>query len=770
MRIKVLGYNVFQKGGTSQSNLNLVEALVDAGHDVTYVNFVGFQQRHLQALKQATEGALAGAQVIAFRGVQSLLDTDMLIFTRESFFNVAREVKQHDAHIITLGEIHGPLAYLLEETDLALEAIDAVRVSTPAIAEAFEERYDYPYVYPMYVNTEHITWQKPRQHTNKNLFMKARFDDEVKDISYALKLMRYAVHTRGVSDIHLYLQGYGPSLALYEQLITYYALTNHVHINEAAPKDYVYLSTSPYETLGYSILESLAEGQRALVYPGKDNVLHDIYAPYHAVDFIAKDLEADFETMMTVFEKVYSSSQQQQDKQQYETQFVTEGYADRLIAQTTEMADTHKIQVPALQKPTISAKQQYWAGQRTRIAGKIRRTLKLPKKVTHNVWTQRASRAVLLAEARFKRLKRHHGVRQDYIFIESFHGKNFSGDPKYIALALQRQHPEATFFVSAANAFVEMEIRSYGMIPVRFGSRDYIQAFDQCRYAIINGNLWDKLTKQKDQQIIQTWHGFPLKRMVNDLMNPEERRRQAAQFKPRMLKWDVLLTSSRQYERFVTSAFDLNAHPSLRIFPYGAPRNSYLLKHQNDVVERAAVQEKYLFTKDATKRYILFCPTWRQGKRDSVSQLDLVVLLETLPSNYEVIIKLHPNEGHLYETYEAIHRRVHCFDNAFVDIQELYLLADVLMTDYSSAMFDYAHLQRPILILDEDTATYQETIGFYFDMAQLTSVQRVQADAVQVANIILQKTNVDHSDMLAQFMTFDHSMSDEEVAAKIWQR
>lgn len=514
----------------------------------------------------------------------------------------------------------------------------------------------------------------------------------------------------------------------------------------------------------------MASGHRALIYPGNDDVLHDIYVAYQAVDFITKDMETDFNQMMKVFEKAYTSSEQQQDQQRYEMQFVDRDYAEHLIDKTLQLAAEHKIDVTAMSKSQVTVQQQNWARQCRRIVGKLKRSVTLPKQLIDNVWVQRASRALLLTEARFKRMKRQQGIRQDYIFIESFHGKNFSGDPKYIALALQRQHPKATFFVSSENVFVDMEIRSYGMTPVRFGSRDYIQAFDQCRYVVINGNLWNKLTKQQDQQVIQTWHGFPLKRMVNDLMDGEEQRRQAMQFKPRMLKWDVLLTSSRQYERYVTSAFDLNSHPSLRIFPYGSPRNSYLIRHQHDKQERAAIQEKYLFTKDDTKRYVLFCPTWRKGARNSVSVLDLVALLEKLPSSYEVIVKLHPNEGHLQQTYQAMHPRVHCFANELVDIQELYLLADALMTDYSSAMFDYAHLQRPILILDEDTESYQQSVGFYFDMVQLTSLQRVKPSVETVATAIKNTTNVDHQDLIEQFMTYDTATSDDKVAMEIWQR
>ena len=80
-------------------------------------------------------------------------------------------------------------------------------------------------------------------------------------------------------------------------------------------------------------------------------------------------------------------------------------------------------------------------------------------------------------------------------FIESFHGKSFAGDPKYLALSLQEKKPGYYFFVSSINELVDQEIYSYGMIPVRLGSREYIQKFKTSKLIIINGNSLDKVGK-----------------------------------------------------------------------------------------------------------------------------------------------------------------------------------------------------------------------------------------------------------------------------------
>ena len=77
-------------------------------------------------------------------------------------------------------------------------------------------------------------------------------------------------------------------------------------------------------------------------------------------------------------------------------------------------------------------------------------------------------------------------------------------------------------------------------------------------------------------------------------------------------------------------------------------------------------------------------------------------LLEYLPKEYEIIVHLHPNEGMLRSKYNSLDASIHIvFYNEFVDIQELYILCETMITDYSSTIFDFAHLNKPILLLQE---------------------------------------------------------------------
>ncbi|PTF05444.1 CDP-glycerol--glycerophosphate glycerophosphotransferase, partial [Staphylococcus cohnii] len=136
-------------------------------------------------------------------------------------------------------------------------------------------------------------------------------------------------------------QGYGPSLELYEQLIRYYHLAEHVHVNQTMPEHAIYLSTSPYETLGYSILEALGKGHKACISPGDDQVLQPIYEPFHAVSFLNKQLTHDYGLIMKAINEPYTETMRQEDFQYFYQQFQYEDYSKTLLEQLFSMAQSH---------------------------------------------------------------------------------------------------------------------------------------------------------------------------------------------------------------------------------------------------------------------------------------------------------------------------------------------------------------------------------------------------------------------------------------------
>lgn len=515
MNINILGHNIFAKGGTSRSNINLMKSFLENGHHITYFNKLDFKEDEITRLIIHENIDNSNLEILKFDGIDKISDGDLLIITREEFFVCANEIKNKNPNIKIIGEIHGPLEYIDETLDLSLDSIDSIRVSTKGIKSNFISKYNYESVFYQYVNAEHIDIKEKPINTKRNFLIKARFEDSIKDISYVIKLINYIVKNTDRKDIQLYIIGYGPSEILYKNLVNYYNLQNNVHINKKEPLNYIYISSSPYETLGYSILETIANGNRALVYPGNDNVLQEVYSEYHAVQFLKKDIVEDSEILISLINSKYTQQERDIDFNNLYQEFIDSEYSEKYLANFNEVSKGRSL-------VTKKYKGKYIFKPKNKIeklnSGKV-----LYKKLKEKPLISR----IFKNEFFFQGFKNYYKKKKENlqkkildnitpqenkVFIESFHGANFSGDPKYIALSVKKHFKEKEIFVSSTNSLVDIEIRNYGFTPVRFGSDNYIEKFRNCKYVFMNGNSWDKVYKHDEQVFIQTWHGFPLKK------------------------------------------------------------------------------------------------------------------------------------------------------------------------------------------------------------------------------------------------------------------
>ncbi|WP_445194308.1 CDP-glycerol glycerophosphotransferase family protein [Staphylococcus xylosus] len=772
MNINILGFNIFAKGGTSRSNINLIKSFLKQGYIVNYFNNSDFDQDAITRLFIHEDIDNENLKVYKFRDIKLLSKCDVLIITREDLFHYAKDVKAINNSIKVIGEIHGPMEYIDDSIDLCLEAIDGVRVSTEGIKQRFICKYNYKSVFNKYVNAEHIKIKKEPINTKRNLLIKARFEDGVKDISYVIKLVNYIIKNTKRDDIQLYIVGYGPSEALYKNLVNYYNLQDNIHINEKEPLNYIYISSSPYETLGYSILETLARGNRALIYPGNDNVLKEVYDKYHGIKFLEKNLSKDSKLLLSMLNNKYSKENRLTDVENLNAEFLDSEYSNQYLKQFKKASQNKRPLVPTKYRKRVrlQPKNKIEKLDSGRVLYKdLKEKPFLSKVLKNNIFFEGLKKYYNNRKERLsKKILNDIEPKESNVFIESFHGNNFSGDPKYIALSIQKTYPQKNIFVSSANSLVDIEIRNYGFKPIRFGTEEYKTKFRQCKYVFMNSNSWDKVYKHPDQVFVQTWHGFPLKKMVNDLEDEKERKDQLKQFRPRMKKWDYLLTSSKMNTMLLESAFNLKDNENLQILDYGAPRNEYLLSQVTDE-ERKKLQRKYLFTTDENKKYILFCPTWRKKEREDLTSVDLVKLLEYLPKEYEIIVKLHPNEGMLRSKYNSLDARIHCFYNEFVDIQELYILCETMITDYSSTIFDFAHLNKPILLLQEDVEMYQKDIGFYFNIFELGHFPIVSLDEEKLALQLKGMNYMDYSKIVNRLISKDSKESSQQILNTVFE-
>ncbi len=297
--------------------------------------------------------------------------------------------------------------------------------------------------------------------------------------------------------------------------------------------------------------------------------------------------------------------------------------------------------------------------------------------------------------------------KKDYVFLEASNGKSFSDSPKEIYLEWQKQDENQKFII----AYNGRLGKSYKNVKViKRLSPNYFYYLARSKFWIANQNLPFYIKNHKTIYL-QTWHGTPLKNMLHDI---KEIRGRDDGYKKRVSiainQWTYLLSPSSYASDCFKSAFKYDG----KILEYGYPRNDVFFKEDKKLQNH--LKEKYSVN---NKKVILFAPTFRDDgikKANKYLQdlnLDYDRLYKELKDEYIFIIKLHPLSliGDKLEQYDDLIK----FSNVKEDISDVMQITDILITDYSSVMFDFLITNKKTIIYSWDYESYSKNRGFYLD-------------------------------------------------------
>jgi CDP-glycerol glycerophosphotransferase len=249
-----------------------------------------------------------------------------------------------------------------------------------------------------------------------------------------------------------------------------------------------------------------------------------------------------------------------------------------------------------------------------------------------------------------------------------------------------------------------------GVEHVAPGTREYYDLLARARYFVNNVNFPNHLVKRPGTVHVMTHHGTPLKRMGLDLRDTPVAgsRMDFAALLRRCRRWDYSI-SANPFSTLVWERVYPAAYESLEV---GYPRNDVLVGAGEDDVQRIRAELGIR----PEQRAILYAPTHREYRTGYVPLLDVARLADRLGEDHVVLARLH----YFYAgdpSLRALQRTGRLLDvAAHPSVEDLCLAADVLVTDYSSLMFDYAVLDRPIVIHAPDWEVYQAMRGTYFDL------------------------------------------------------
>ncbi len=315
------------------------------------------------------------------------------------------------------------------------------------------------------------------------------------------------------------------------------------------------------------------------------------------------------------------------------------------------------------------------------------------------------------------------------IVFTTFNGRSYSDSPKaiYKEMLSDEKFKDYTFVwgFNDCEKYKFLEENKNTKV-VKWMGKAYQKYLAKAKYWIFNYRVLDHIYPKKNQVFVQCWHGTPLKRLGYDLKNSDNVMNSIEEIRDKYRidakKFKYLLSPSKfATEKFI-SAWNLKETKKENVvIETGYPRNDFLFNCTNEEIIEI---KKKLGLENETRKIILYAPTWRDNQHTSnvgytyKPQIDFEKMKSELSDKYIILFRAHYLVANSFEfdKYSDFIYDVSKVD----DINELYVISDLLITDYSSVFFDYANRKKPIVFYMYDLEDYRDDIrGFYLDINEL---------------------------------------------------
>ena len=299
-------------------------------------------------------------------------------------------------------------------------------------------------------------------------------------------------------------------------------------------------------------------------------------------------------------------------------------------------------------------------------------------------------------------------LQKDKVVFCSAGGRGFGDNPKAIALALMKKQPGLDLVWLTRDPSTPLP---QGIRPCQYGSAQAVRELSTAKIWV-NDSRGGARYKRKSQKYLQTWHGFALKHIEKAAVNlPEAYVNQARKDSAQI---DLMVSGST----FMTQVYKEDFWYQGPVAEFGSPRNDVFFRPTN-----APGKVKDFFALPKEQNLILYAPTFRDDGSTDCYCINPEAVIKACEhrfgGDFSILIRLHPNAAKLSKGLFSYDQSRILDASAYPDMQELMLAADLLITDYSSSMFDYALSSKPCLRFAPDIQTYQKDRGFYFPLEGL---------------------------------------------------
>ncbi|MFD3699175.1 CDP-glycerol glycerophosphotransferase family protein [Streptomyces sp. NPDC058646] len=302
---------------------------------------------------------------------------------------------------------------------------------------------------------------------------------------------------------------------------------------------------------------------------------------------------------------------------------------------------------------------------------------------------------------------------KDVVVYDTFQGNGAGDSPRAIHEELLRRGEklEHIWLVRDGRAEVPETARA-----VQYDSVESWDVLARARYYVVNSNVPRNFLRRAGQTVVQTWHGTPIKQIGHDFVHDYYTSPEVLEgLEHDSAQWTLLASPSSYATPVLRRALGYQGE----VIESGSPRTDALVRPD---AQRIAEVRRRLGLPEG-KKVVLYMPTWRENCEgwSGGYKLDLRIDLDRarreLGEDHVLLIRGHHNVGE--QVREGVRDGFVVDVSRWPDATDLLLVADVLISDYSSAIFDFALTDRPILLFTYDLEHYRGTLrGFNFDLEE----------------------------------------------------
>ncbi len=339
--------------------------------------------------------------------------------------------------------------------------------------------------------------------------------------------------------------------------------------------------------------------------------------------------------------------------------------------------------------------------------------------------------------------------RGRFLFI-SMSGNVYGGSPRAFS----------DFLIQNSNNYIcwaeseKLNITDDSIDTVKLYTWKYYYTLLRSQVIVSDQRLWRPMLpiKRNCQLYIQTWHGTALKRIEADIPNLDLGYEQMAKRDSRLI--DLIISGSS----FMTDIYKRSFWYKGDIMEIGTPRNDIFFSKENKSNRNKVT--RYFGLND--EKILLYAPTFRANGNMGACHINTNMIIQALSQKYvwKILVRLHPNLMGILtkQEFETLYPNAIDASN-YPDMQELLVAADLLITDYSSSMFDYMYSGKPCIIYATDIEVYDR--GFYLSIRELPFP--IAETEKQLEMILQEEPNPNYKDFLIKISSKEEGSASQQL-------